>query len=62
MALPTGLEQFRRVVGPLPFRQFYINSFAIAIIAVIVTVFINLLCGYTFAKYKFPGPDISSSC
>jgi alpha-1,4-digalacturonate transport system permease protein len=42
----------------LPFGQFYINSFAIAIIAVIVTVFINLLCGYTFAKYKFPGRNI----
>jgi alpha-1,4-digalacturonate transport system permease protein len=42
----------------LPFGQFYINSFAIAIIAVILTVFINLLCGYTFAKYKFPGRNI----
>jgi alpha-1,4-digalacturonate transport system permease protein len=42
----------------LPWDQFYINSIAIALIAVVVTVFINLLCGYTFAKYRFPGRDI----
>jgi alpha-1,4-digalacturonate transport system permease protein len=42
----------------LPWDQFYINSIAIAAIAVPVTVFINLLAGYTFAKYKFPGRDI----
>ncbi len=42
----------------LPWTEFYINSFAIALIAVVVTVFINLLAGYTFAKYKFPGRDI----
>lgn len=41
-----------------PGGQFYINSIAIAAIAVPVTVFINLLAGYTFAKYKFPGRDI----
>lgn len=42
----------------LPFALFYINSIAIAVIAVVVTVFINLLAGYTFAKYRFPGRDI----
>ena len=42
----------------LPWDQFYINSIAIVAIAVPVTVFINLLAGYTFAKYKFPGRDI----
>jgi alpha-1,4-digalacturonate transport system permease protein len=42
----------------LPWDQFYINSIAIAAIAVPLTVFINLLAGYTFAKYKFPGRDV----
>lgn len=42
----------------LPFALFYINSIAIAVIAVVVTVFINLLAGYTFAKYRFPGRDV----
>lgn len=42
----------------LPFDVYYINSIAIALIAVVVTVFINLLAGYTFAKYDFPGRNI----
>ena len=58
--LPSQLvwSNFSEAWGKLPFTQFYINSFAIAIIAVVVTVFINLLCGYTFAKYKFWGRDV----
>jgi alpha-1,4-digalacturonate transport system permease protein len=42
----------------LPFDLYYINSIAIAVIAVVVTVFINLLAGYTFAKYDFPGRNV----
>jgi alpha-1,4-digalacturonate transport system permease protein len=42
----------------LPFEVYYFNSIAIALIAVVVTVFIKLLAGYTFAKYKFWGRDV----
>lgn len=42
----------------LPFDLYYVNSIAIAVIAVVVTVFINLLAGYTFAKYDFPGRNV----
>jgi alpha-1,4-digalacturonate transport system permease protein len=51
-------SNFSEAWNKLPWDQFYINSIAIALIAVVVTVFINLLAGYTFAKYKFPGRDI----
>ena len=34
------------------------NSFAIVVIAVVITVFINLLAGYTFAKYEFWGRNV----
>ena len=44
--------------GKLPWSQFYVNSFAIVIIAVVMTVFINLLAGYTFAKYEFWGRNV----
>jgi multiple sugar transport system permease protein/alpha-1,4-digalacturonate transport system permease protein len=30
----------------------------VAVLAVVFTVFINLLAGYAFAKYKFPGRDV----
>ena len=42
----------------LSFGIYYVNSIAIAVIAVVVTVFINLLAGYTFAKYDFPGRNL----
>ena len=34
------------------------NSLFIAIAGVIITVFANLLCGYTFAKFRFPGRNL----
>ena len=51
-------SNFSDAWNKLPWDQFYINYLAIVAIAVPVTVFINLLAGYTFAKYKFPGRDI----
>ncbi len=51
-------SNFADAWNKLPWATFYINSLAIAVIAVVVTVFINLLAGYTFAKYRFPGRDI----
>jgi alpha-1,4-digalacturonate transport system permease protein len=55
---PFVWSNFSDAWTKLPWDQFYINSIAIAAIAVPVTVFINLLAGYSFAKYKFPGRDI----
>jgi alpha-1,4-digalacturonate transport system permease protein len=55
---PFVWSNFSDAWNKLPWDQFYINSIAIAAIAVPITVFINLLAGYTFAKYKFPGRDI----
>jgi alpha-1,4-digalacturonate transport system permease protein len=51
-------SNFSEAWNMLPWDQFYINSIAIAAIAVPLTVFINLLAGYTFAKYEFPGRNI----
>ncbi|MBX6764942.1 MAG: carbohydrate ABC transporter permease [Rubrobacteraceae bacterium] len=51
-------SNFTHAWNKLPWTRFYINSIAIALIAVVATVFINLLAGYTFAKYRFPGRDI----
>lgn len=42
----------------LPWGQFYLNSFVIVAVAVPLTVGINLLAGYAFAKYRFPGRDV----
>lgn len=51
-------SNFSEAWGKLPFALFYLNSILIAVIAVVTTVFINLLAGYTFAKYDFPGRNV----
>lgn len=38
-----------------PFADFFKNSLIVAVVAVTVTAFINLLAGFAFAKYRFRG-------
>ena len=46
---------FSRVFEQLPFFQWFMNSVIIAVAAVVLTVTINVVCGYAFAKLRFPG-------
>ena len=41
-----------------PLLDWMVNSLFIAVIGVILTVALNLLCGYTFAKFRFAGRDV----
>jgi alpha-1,4-digalacturonate transport system permease protein len=45
-------------VFDLPFLRWFFNSVVIAVAAVALTVSINLVCGYAFAKLRFPGRRI----
>jgi alpha-1,4-digalacturonate transport system permease protein len=58
--LPSSLSwnNFHTVLTRYPVRAWVDNSVIIAVVAVALTVFINLLCGYTFAKFRFPGCNI----
>jgi multiple sugar transport system permease protein/alpha-1,4-digalacturonate transport system permease protein len=51
-------DNFRRVFDELPFARWFFNSVVIAVVAVALTVAINLTCGYAFAKLRFPGRRI----
>lgn len=42
----------------LPWTMFYLNSISIALLAVLLTVFINLMAGYAFAKFRFRGRNL----
>jgi len=57
---PSALDwsNFADAWSQLPWGRWYINAFFIAIVSVIITVALNLLAGYTFAKYRFPGRNI----
>jgi ABC-type glycerol-3-phosphate transport system permease component len=41
-----------------PFGRWLVNSTVIAVVSVVLTVTINLVCGYAFAKLRFPGRDL----
>ena len=51
-------ENFSALAHRYPLATWAGNSLFIAIVGVAVTVFANLLCGYTFAKFRFPGRNI----
>ncbi len=58
--LPTTItwENFTAIWRRTPVLSWVGNSLFIAVIGVLVTVFANLLCGYTFAKFRFPGRNV----
>lgn len=58
--LPTGWvwSNFTDALNHMPFLSWAWNSLVIAVVAVVITVSINLLCGYAFAKFRFAGRDI----
>ena len=51
-------SSFTNTWSDFPFAQWFANSWLIAGVAVVITVSINLLAGYTFAKYSFPGRTV----
>lgn len=50
-------ENFAAVWARYPVMTWVLNSTLIAVVAVVLTVSANLLCGYVFAKFRFPGRD-----
>jgi alpha-1,4-digalacturonate transport system permease protein len=49
---------FEDALNAAPFMGYVGNSLIVSILAVILTVFINCLAGYAFAKYKFKGRNV----
>ena len=54
----VSATNFLAVLRRYPVLVWVDNSVIIAVVAVVLTVFINLLCGYIFAKFRFPGRNI----
>jgi ABC-type glycerol-3-phosphate transport system permease component len=49
---------FATAWNALPFSTWYVNSVLIAVVAVVISVTLNLLAGFVFAKYRFPGRNL----
>ncbi len=57
---PSALDwtNFSRPLQALPFGTWYVNSVAIAVVAVGITVVVNLLAGFVLAKLRFRGRTV----
>lgn len=51
-------ENFRKSLGMADFGNYYKNSMIVTAIATVITISINLLAGFAFAKYEFKGKNI----
>ncbi|MDQ0468558.1 carbohydrate ABC transporter permease [Labrys wisconsinensis] len=51
-------SNFATATQRVPFWSWTLNSLMISVLAVVLTVFINLLCGYAFAKLDFVGRNV----
>jgi ABC-type glycerol-3-phosphate transport system permease component len=58
--IPSALvwSNYTDALARLPFLHWAFNTGVILVFAVVITVFINLLCGYAFAKFRFAGRNI----
>ncbi|WP_260838940.1 carbohydrate ABC transporter permease [Heyndrickxia oleronia] len=59
---PFRWENYIEVLKSTPFHLFYFNSFYIAVLVTIGTIFLGSLAGYAFAKLKFKGSSILFLC
>jgi alpha-1,4-digalacturonate transport system permease protein len=57
---PSAVDpsNFSRPLEALPFANWYANSAAIAVVAVAITVVVNLLAGFVLAKLRFRGRNV----
>jgi multiple sugar transport system permease protein/alpha-1,4-digalacturonate transport system permease protein len=51
-------HNFSTIWTRYPIVSWVVNSTFIAVVAVVLTVSVNLLCGYVFAKFRFWGRDV----
>ena len=58
--LPSTVRpaNFSDTLSAYPWGTWFLNSWVIAVLGVLLTVWINLVCGYAFANLRFPGRKV----
>lgn len=52
-----SLQHYEALVDRLHIARYFLNSFAIAGAVTLISLLINSMAGFAFAKYRFPGRD-----
>lgn len=55
----VGLSNYREVIDRIPIITYYRNSLIVATIVTLSKLFTGSLAGFIYAKYEFPGKNIS---
>jgi len=54
---PGTLEHYRKLFAEVAFLRHFGNSLVVALGATVLSLIVNALAGYAFAKYRFPGRE-----
>jgi multiple sugar transport system permease protein len=54
---PPSLEHFVDLFGRIPFARNFVNSLVVTLGITALSLMVNALAGFAFAKYRFPGRD-----
>jgi len=59
LSAPLTLRNFSYVWSAAPFPRYFLNTFLIVTIVIVVQFTLSTLAGYAFARFRFPGQKIA---
>jgi sn-glycerol 3-phosphate transport system permease protein len=58
LAAPLTLSNFVYVWGAAPFPRYFLNTFLLVSLIIVVQFVLSTLAGYAFARFRFPGRNL----
>ncbi|MEO6929428.1 MAG: carbohydrate ABC transporter permease [Casimicrobiaceae bacterium] len=58
LSVAPTLENFRYVWNAAPFPTYFLNTFLLVTLIIVVQFSLSTLAGYAFARFRFPGRDL----
>ena len=58
LAAPLSLKNFAYVWSAAPFPTYFLNTFLLVSLIIVVQFTLSTLAGYAFARFRFPGKDV----
>jgi sn-glycerol 3-phosphate transport system permease protein len=59
LSAPLTFDNFRHVWSAAPFPRYFLNTFLLVSLIIVVQFTLSTLAGYAFARFRFPGRDIA---
>jgi sn-glycerol 3-phosphate transport system permease protein len=59
LTAPLTFDNFRHVWAAAPFPRYFLNTFLLVSLIIVVQFTLSTLAGYAFARFRFPGRDLA---